>query len=375
MIIYITIFIVLIFLLLAIGFFLLRQWTKKPDVDYVLKFIAKNPERASLFIKKNGHNIVRVQSDQLFPLASTVKIIIAIEFAQQAANKDINPAEKINIEDLSRFYIPGTDGGAHEAWLNEYGLINKQTVTLREIAKGMISHSSNANTEFLMMHLGLDKINANLEKLLLTGHEQIYPFVSALFIPYEIAQQKRFNIHDKKDVKKIMEYMENMSETAYIEETIKIHNKLSQDFAGKYKDQVNIKSWYNNAFDRLVSERFVRSTTAEYILILQRMNEEIYFTKDVRDYLQMIMEWPMNRGKNQKRFKRLGGKGGSTAYILTYAFYAEDKLGNKTELAAFFNDVYGYETIKLSNSSSDFQLAVLTGDSKWERKIKSFFAP
>src|SRR5699024_197479 len=109
---------------------------------------------------------------------------------------------KIKIADLAQFYIPGTDGGAHEAWLNtmkEQGLLKNQTVSLMEIAKGMMSHSSNANTEFLMMRLGLDRINANFDKLQLSKHEQIYPFVSALFIPYEIAHQKGFDIHDKKD--------------------------------------------------------------------------------------------------------------------------------------------------------------------------------
>ncbi|MFD1363423.1 serine hydrolase [Lentibacillus salinarum] len=372
---YIAISIGLVVLLLVMGFLWLSQWTKKPDADYVLKFIAKNPKRSSLSIIKNGKSLADVHSDQLLSLASTVKIIIAIEYSQQAAHSEINPAEKIKTDDLARFYIPGTDGGAHEAWLKtmkEQGLLQNQTVSLMEIAKGMMSHSSNANTEFLMMRLGLDRINANLEKLQLSKHEQIYPFVSALFIPYEIAHQKRLDIHDKKDAKEIAAYIEEMSQAAYIEESIKIHDKLIQDINDDYKSQVNIKAWHNIEFDRLSSKRFVRSTTFEYVSIVRKMNEGLYFPFRIWEHLQPIMEWPMDGKKNQKRFKSLGGKGGSTAYILTYAFYAEDKQGNKTELAVFFNDIYGYETVKLSNSSSAFQSAVLTGSPDWEDKLKAF---
>ncbi|WP_281392537.1 serine hydrolase [Salicibibacter cibi] len=84
-----------VFLLLAIGFFWLHRWTQKPDADYVLKFIAKNPKRASLSIVRNGRDLADVQSDELRPLASTVKIIVAIECAHQVANGEIDPEERI----------------------------------------------------------------------------------------------------------------------------------------------------------------------------------------------------------------------------------------------------------------------------------------
>ncbi|WP_246476582.1 hypothetical protein [Salicibibacter cibi] len=77
----------------------------------------------------------------------------------------------------------------------------------------------------------------------------------------------------------------------------------------------------------------------------------------------------MKHPKNQEKFHHLGGKGGSTAQIVTYALYAEDKQENKTEVAIFFNDVHGYETTKLSNSVSAFQLAVVTDSSNWQKKL------
>ncbi|WP_286164857.1 serine hydrolase [Clostridium sp. 1xD42-85] len=322
---------------------------------------------------RNGKTLANVNGNERKPLASTVKIIIAIEFSQQAANGSINPDEKVHIDDLACFYVSHTDGGAHEKWLIEmekHGFLQDKSVSLMNIAKGMMSHSSNANTEYLMLRLGLGNINKNVTKLQLPHHEKLFPFVSALFIPYEIALNEDLDITNKQDTKRILAHIQEMSQETYINEANKIHTKLSQDIDGKYKERAHIREWYNSEFDKINSKRFTPSTTSEYISILKQMNRGSYFPSHVWAYLQPLIEWPMKFENNQISFKHVGGKGGSTAYILTYAFYAEDKKGNKTELAAFFDDIYGYETLKLSNSSSAFQLAIFTGGAKWEKKLQ-----
>ena len=101
----------LLFLVVAaLGF---GYYWMKTNKNAVADFIKKNPERSSLYWQRNDTLLVDIRSDKKMPLASTVKIIIAIEFAQQAANGKINPEEAIALSDLSLFYIPDTDGGAH----------------------------------------------------------------------------------------------------------------------------------------------------------------------------------------------------------------------------------------------------------------------
>lgn len=372
MILYIIVAVVIVPLLLAFGSFWLRRWIQKPDANYVLKFIVKNPNRSSLSIVRNGRELADFQSDQLRPLASTVKIIVAIEYSYQAAQGEIDPGERIKTHDLAHYYIPQMDGDAHEAWLRSLEsneLLQNGTVSLNEVAKGMISHSSNANTEYLMMRLGLERINANLKRLQLPKHERIYPFVSSLLIPYEVAGKHGLDIFKKTDAKKVQSLIEDMSQETFIEEAVKIHGKLGQDSDGSYKELVNIRTWHNTAFSRIASKRFTCSTTSEYVSLVQKVNNLSYFTQAVREHLRPIMEWPMKNPKNRERFHHLGGKGGSTAFIVTFSLYAEDKQGNKTELAIFFNDVLGYETAKLSNSLSAFQLAVITESSRWQEKL------
>eukprot|EP01034_Spumella_vulgaris_P007163 gene7163-9124_t len=77
------------------------------------------------------------------PLASTVKIILAIEYARQAAAGEIDADEVVPIAELEKFHVDNTDGGAHESWL--------------------ASFSSNANAEWLLDKLGSEKVEAELK--------------------------------------------------------------------------------------------------------------------------------------------------------------------------------------------------------------------
>src|SRR5699024_3982114 len=51
----------------------------KEDHDYVVKHLEKYPENSSFIFAKNGEALVSYSADARRPLASTVKIIIAIE--------------------------------------------------------------------------------------------------------------------------------------------------------------------------------------------------------------------------------------------------------------------------------------------------------
>ena len=62
--------------------------------------------------------IALLNEDKLMPLASTVKIIVAIEFAKQAAHNVFSKNEKIALSELAKYYIPNTDGDAHPQWIN-----------------------------------------------------------------------------------------------------------------------------------------------------------------------------------------------------------------------------------------------------------------
>ncbi len=318
------------------------------EQDFVAEYLLKNPKKCAVYWSRNDSLLVEHRSDTLMPLASTVKIIVAVEFAQQAAEGKINPEERVPLGELSRFYIPNTDGGAHPAWLEslrKQKLLENNTASLREVAKGMMQFSSNANTEFLMWKLGLNTINANLPKLGLDKHRLLYPFVSALYVCSDE--------HSATGLKK-------MPMSLYIQRTNKYFELLKMD--------TTVKAKFNIAnvplpVQRIWSDRLPASTVREYGGLMKKINSRTYFNPKTQAILDELMEWPMRfNPDNPKRFKHFGAKGGSTAFVLNYALYATDKQGNKTEMVIFTNNLGVFEQTLLQAEFQVFIQKILTNN-------------
>jgi D-alanyl-D-alanine carboxypeptidase len=355
----------LVIIVLAIGLFYFQKEIKKEDPSYLVNFLKENRDRKglSLSIHYNNQPWVAVHPDEKLPLASTVKIIVAIEYARQAAAGKVDPNQPVQVGELETYYIPKSDGGAHEAWLESLGKdAAPKEVPLIEVAKGMIAYSSNANTDYLIRILGMDAINQLLDELKLTQHERIYPIVAALYIPTYVAQK---NTLSKEETIKALQEMELVQYQALAEE---IHQQW-EDTPLTDDEKKQVLADLTKELDRNWSDRLPRSTTAEYIGIMNRLNTKSDFQPDVYTYLDPVMEQLMQNPTNQKWLSHAGQKGGSTRFILTNAMYATDLSGNKTEFAFFANDLTSMEQAKLSRNLNGFQLKFLK-DEDFREQVK-----
>jgi len=330
----------------------------KPDENLVLNFIKENPNRAAIKLVRNDSILAEKNSDKPMPLASTVKIILAIEYAIQSSQNKVNPQEKVSLDELSKFYIPNTDGGAHSSWLESVKdkIIDNQ-ISIAEIAKGMIRFSSNANTEWLASRLGLDNVNNRIDSLGIENHTAFYNIVSALFVGKEKFPQSRGSELERK--------LKTLRIEEYIETTNQIHRKLLTDSI--YKNDVGDLSMN---IQRVWSDNLPSSTVKDYVGIMKKINSKTYFDSETQKYLDEVMEGLMENPANRKWLKHAGMKGGSTAFVLTKAFYATDKKGNTTELAYFFNDLEFLENTRLQRSMNEFELKILTSK-EFRDKIKT----
>lgn len=320
------------------------------DKDFVAEYLIKNPNKCAIYWSRNDSVLVQHRADTLMPLASTVKTIIAIEFAQQVAAGKINPQQLVPLGEIARFYIPETDGGAHPAWLADLQkakLIQNGSVPLLEVAKGMMEVSSNANTEFLMWKLGLNNINANLTKLGLPKHQPLYPFVSALYVCSDE--------HSATGMKK-------MPMSLYLERANKYFELLKIDTTAKAKFSLaNIPL----PVQRVWSDRLPASTVREYASLMQKINSRTYFDAPTQAILDQLMEWPMRVNEDQKKtLIHFGAKGGSTAFVLNYALYATDKKGNRTELVVFTNDLKVFDQTILQAEIQGFLQKILNNNAE-----------
>jgi D-alanyl-D-alanine carboxypeptidase len=338
----------------------------------ILQFIKKNPHKSSLAVTYNGKNVVKYRSSKLMPLASTVKIIVSVTYAKQAAKGKINPNERIPLTELDKYAIPGLDGGAQAQWLQhlkDNNLIINGKVPLEEVAKGMISFSSNANTEYLMERLSINQMNQTLRELGLNKHQPIYPFYSSLLIPYEIWKTYYSGQSIQDAMPKIKKKMRRMSLQEHRRWAEKVFSQLMHDRNQRYIKEADIASWYDIELDRMYSDRFISSTTSEYVSVMKKLNNRSYYSKKTYKHLIPVMEQIMEIPGNKEWLSHAGLKGGSTLYILTQAFYATDKQGNKTALAIFFNNLTPEENSQLQANLNEFDLKVMT-DPQFRKELK-----
>lgn len=312
------------------------------DTQYVKDFIETNKTNPSfsLYAKYNEQVIWDINRDQILPLASTVKTIIAIEYAYQVANKQINPFEKVKKEELDRHYLANCDGGAHEAWLKT---ISTNDITFNEIAKGMIAFSSNANTDFLLTKLGSEAVNNRLQALNLHDHTEIYPLVSALYVPLYLHQEKQVSI------KNIAAVIEKMEMQEFVQYVLQMHNHLLEK-PFSIEEKVKATKLLKLNVQKALSDKLPSSTTRMYCELMSMLNSKNVLPAEVHRHLDPIMEQIMAQESYRTQYKHFGRKGGSTVFVLTDTVYSTDIDGNKFELAFFANNLNMIEQRRLSKN-------------------------
>ena len=323
----------------------------RDNPNYIIQHLNENPESSSLYLAENGDPVITYQSTFIRPLASTVKILIALEYAMQVEENKIQKDLTIPLDDLNRFYLKNTDGGAHEAWLEalkQDGGIQNNEVTLHDVAKGMISYSSNANTDYLINLLGVDAINKLKTELGLTQHENVYPLVSALLIPESIQK-------DGMSEEELIKTLQNLSMEDY--------RKLAQSLSLQMKTgNINASETtfdLSPAVQRVWSDRLIGASANDYGKLLALIsNDELPSTaaETIRD----LMEWPMQlHEENHKKYTHIGSKGGSTLFVLNNAMYVENLKGDQYEIVLLLNDLKFHEHFLLRNNRKSFETKLM----------------
>ncbi|MBX2875656.1 MAG: class A beta-lactamase-related serine hydrolase [Saprospiraceae bacterium] len=325
-----------------------------PNPEYVLEYMLENPDKSSIYLVRNDSVLAELNGNRKSPLASTMKIVVAITYAEQATSGKIDPNEEILLSDLDRFYLANTDGNAHPNWLNEIQQLSKVVdgkVKLKEVAAGMIQYSSNANTDFLIWKVGLEEVNANLEKLGLSPHDHIFPPAGSLLVPLAFpGLQENGQLNGK---------VKDMGQEAFAKAAFDFHKRLRTDEVTELKaafEEIII----DHDFQYLWSNYLPGSSPQAYAGLMKKLNSKTYFSPAIHEQLDPLLERLMTNPANQQWLQHAGMKGGSTLWVLTKASYAKDKAGNTTELAYFFNDLSLLSSQRLQQSMNAFELEVLT---------------
>lgn len=353
-----TALLVLITALMGIVFWYFSFFSKGPS--YIAEYAKRgiNSNNVALVIKRNNTTLLSINPHAVIPLASTVKIIIALEYAHQVKLGVIAEDDTVSKETLDQFYVKDTDGGAHQSWLESHN--SKSVYTLKEVVIGMMAYSSNANTDYLIKLLGSENINEVPARLELKQHSAIYPIVSALYVPNYIKHKEQLDSDAR------MNRLVSMSQ----EEYTKLCHSIQQDMMdGADQPYLREELDLDLPIQKNWSDRLPSSSGADYIRIMELINSRTFFDSDMQSCIEEIMGYSIMRNeKNRSWLKYAGYKGGSTHYIHTCAAFATDLQGNKTEIVFLSNQLDDFSRKKLNVNLNQFILKVLS-DTQFRKKI------
>ncbi len=333
-----------LFAFLNIGTVNAQTATDKADSLY--NFLNTYRDRASIYVTQNDTAVVRLNENKLMPLAGSVMILVAIEFAQQSAHSVVNENAYVNLQDIEKYYIPDTDGGAYPAWV-EYAKAKKEVkddaVKLVDVARGMMMFSCNANADYLMDLLGFDNVKDNISLFKLKQHTAIFPLAGSLFI---------YQIPKKSSEEKLMKSLSKYSDKKYSMESYYNHVDLKED--STFKETFN-KEKFSPALQKMWSENFPSSTTKEYVSVVSALNTRAVLDEEAFFPIGEVLEYPMEKKEFQQKYKHYGSKGGSSAFVFTHVVYFQLKNGTRMESAIFFNNLSAQQVKNLEDWVGAFE--------------------
>ncbi|NKY58229.1 serine hydrolase [Nocardia flavorosea] len=113
--------------------------------------IGAEPETISVYMDDGRGQVVQRRAGEPQPTASANKVVPLAAYARAVADGELDPQEQVPVAEWERWYLPGTDGGAHERARARLG---GETVTLDQLVSAMIRESDNAVPDYLRERLG-----------------------------------------------------------------------------------------------------------------------------------------------------------------------------------------------------------------------------
>ncbi len=150
----------------ALALFTFRAVAQTPttEAQNLVIFCLAHPTACSISIDYTGHGKewrVDYNGTRLNPLASTIKVVHLMTYADAVDGRKINPAEAVPLNEWAQFWI-GRDGGALAAAYAADG--SPATVSNDQIVTGMIEQSDDAAPDYLLNKLGSDSFADIIER-------------------------------------------------------------------------------------------------------------------------------------------------------------------------------------------------------------------
>ncbi len=294
------------------------------SVDTLLDFIDANRSRVSLVAYRpdDPDSAILLNPDVPRALASTIKILVLAGYAEAVDEGRWSPDERVPLADVEAFYLPGTDGGAHDravAVYRERGWLDaSDAVSLRDVVWAMTRVSDNAATDYVLHRLGRERAEGLPARLDLAGSDAPLP-LSGVFLSWAEAVD------------------EPLVDTAWA-----LSDRLRGDPEFRTVRQENPITGEVTLREqaRLGVVHSPRGTARDYARLMERVQRGDLVSAAASATMREFLEWPMENEPIRRQFTSFGTKGGSLTGVLTEAAYAVPRDAASGGVAAlFFEDL------------------------------------
>lgn len=347
---------------------------KLKTADDVLEYIAAHRDSVSMAAWSVGDeaNGIYLNADVPRPLASTVKVMVLAAYAAGVDAGELDPKEPVSLSSWERYWLPGTDGGAHPAAVKELrakGAVTDDQASLRDVVWAMIRYSDNAATDLVMERIGRGTLEALPARLALPGEDAPMPLAGSLLTWR--------NTREEAPAAQLLARYRTAERADYADQAWELAQSLRDDDGLRNaevrrleKDGIGLTIREQAEFTKALNNR---GTARGYASIMARVAAD---TLEGSGFMREQLEWPMRRENIQSSFETLGTKGGSLPGVLTSTFYAKPKGdGPNRVLALFFQDVPTAAWFAMMESAvhQQFELKVLEDD-EYFQKVKARLA-
>ena len=295
---------------------------KLVSVDALLDFMDANRSHISLVAWRLDDPDAAILLNPGVPrtLASTVKILVLAGYAEAVDEGRWSPDERIPLAAVEAFYLPGTDGGAHDhavetyrerGWLDASG-----SVALQDVAWAMMTVSDNAATDYLLHRLGRERAGALPARLGVGESDAPLP-IGGVFLSWASAGEGP------------------LADAAW-----DLAGRLHGDhrFRKRSQDDPMVARLTLREQARFGATRFPRGAARNYANLMARTQRGDLISAAAAATMRGFLEWPMENEVIQRAFTAYGTKGGSLPGVLTEATYATPRDAAAGGVAALFFD-------------------------------------
>jgi beta-lactamase family protein len=302
--------------------------TPEDVLDYLVRH-RKDVALVSFPVDESDATLL-VNPDQPMALASTIKIVLLAGYAREVAAGRLDPQAELPIREWERFYLPGTDGGAHAAALAALGILTHQDgfaedpeapVSWDRIAQAMIRSSDNAAADLLLSRLGDGAVRATLVEAGLSRHPQPLSILG-LFLSWGNHEQGPLTSARIKKLKR-------MSTKAYAVEVRRLRDRYLDE--GWRAAEILWRRQTGSTYQQQAAAAqalFPKGTARDYARIMTKVLQGSFLSPAVSDVMRWHLGWPMEIPGNAETYLNFADKGGALAGVLTEAMYFTPRRGD-----------------------------------------------